>query len=244
MMRVCGADTDGRVSRLLAAVVVSMCACGNAKTAGTTKAPESAPPTGESRELMPPQEDGSIDCTACTSECSGQPGVCCNLQLSGPCSGSKTEVGECIIVRHCDPMCCAPAANGAPIPGGSRWTEAEYRSRVASLAKFGRRRIGPVGGGPVMPSADVIYARETVKRASRGQLEEMLKSDNAAIRAHVAREIIRFRPDDLALIRLVANDEAPIAVGSMDDIPPIEDSHLTIAELVRRELAYTGHKLP
>ena len=32
---------------------------------------------------------------------------CCNTDLTGPCSGSMTEVGECIIPRECAASCCA-----------------------------------------------------------------------------------------------------------------------------------------
>jgi hypothetical protein len=112
-----------------------------------------------------------------------------------------------------------------------------FKGLLRKLAAFGRDRIGAIGGGPVMPGPDVLIAEKLTLAATREQLRELLAADNGAVRAHIAREIIRRRPAEVALVRPLVSDPSRISVGSMNDTPPIQDEKMTIGELIKRELA-------
>ena len=226
-------------TRVWICALATVAACGGGKA---EPRPTAVPSADGSRLHMPPAAHGGIECGGCGADlCWGEEGVCCNTQMREPCTD---EVGkECPVIRHCDALCCDESLRAVEVEGGTPWTDAEFRQRLKTLAKWGRRRIGAVGGGPVMPSIDTVCARVTVKRSTVEQLRMMVASKNPAIRAHAVREIAKHRKEHVSLLRPLVDDDDEVLVGSMSDIPPIEDSEHTIADLVKRYLSIEGLRI-
>ena len=169
--------------------------------------------------------------------------------LSGGCGAAPTPSIDPVVVVTQPDAAAAPAdaravsADAAAAPAAERLA-ADFDARMATLAGFSSKRIGSIGGGPISPSGDTLFARQLVADASLDQLSTLLRSKNAAVRAHAAREIIHGRPDALALLHLVEKDRAKVIIGSMADTPPIRDSTATIADLVQSELDNTAQSVP
>jgi len=119
-----------------------------------------------------------------------------------------------------------------------------YTRLLAKLSAYSRTKIGAVGAGPVLASEDTRVAEKLTELATAAQLKELLVSKNPAVRAHVARQIIRRRPKDVALVDTLLTDATKITVGSMSDTPPIRNRKMSIAALIREELAIAGLQSP
>lgn len=145
----------------------------------------------------------------------------------------------CLLVLLFSP-CVHGEGRARRIPVAQVRGDETFKSLLRKLAAFGTHRIGAIGGGPVMPGPDVVVAERITLLATPGQLQELLATNNGAVRAHIAREIIRRRPAEVALVRPLLSDSFKISVGSMRDTPPIRDESMTIGELIRRELLLAG----
>jgi hypothetical protein len=165
---------------------------------------------------------------------------------SSPAAASQTDAPK---PGASGPIC----PKGAPVAAqrhravGSVEGDDAFRSLLAQLAAVSTTRIGAVGGGPVMPSPDTLLARQLVKAATPAQLVALLDCDNGAVRAHVAREILRGRPEEAALTCPLLSDPFVVTVGSMADHPPIVDGKETIGQLVAgglRELSWRREATP
>ena len=125
---------------------------------------------------------------------------------------------------------------GAAVDGGVVTLEVLRQQ----LERLPRDRVDAPAGGPVPASPAVTLAQTAVRLANGEQLDGLLRSKNPAVRALVAREIIRTRPQEVTRVKVLLKDAARIWLASGNDVGPTAPRRLTVGALVALELRVSG----
>ncbi len=125
---------------------------------------------------------------------------------------------------------------GAAVDGGVVTLEVVQQQ----LERLPKDRVDAPAGGPVPASPAVILAQTAVRLANGEQLSGLLRSKNAAVRALVAREVIRGRPAEVARVAGLLKDDARIWLASGNDVGPTAPRRMTVGALVALELRISG----